>query len=60
MVVEVYNDITICIDWRIVDGYIKKKNKLEQIRIEPGRLKWTPPIKSSNLLCSPDGTVSFF
>lgn len=51
--------MTICIDWSVVDGHIKKKNKLKQIHIEPGRLRWTPPNKTLNLLCPPDGKVSF-
>jgi len=51
--------MTICFDWSIVDAHIKRKNELKQHHIDPERLKWTPPIKSSNVLCSPDGKASF-
>ncbi|CAI6347972.1 unnamed protein product [Macrosiphum euphorbiae] len=48
MVVEIFKEMTICIDWNVVDSHIKKKIELKQIHIDPDRLRWTP----SNL---PDG-----
>ncbi|XP_060873858.1 histone acetyltransferase KAT7-like [Metopolophium dirhodum] len=42
MVVEIYKEMTICIDWNIVDSHIKKKIELNQVHIAPDRLRWTP------------------
>ncbi|XP_008184791.1 histone acetyltransferase KAT7-like [Acyrthosiphon pisum] len=42
MVVEIYKEITICIDWNVVDRHIQKKNESKQVHIDPDRLKWTP------------------
>ncbi|XP_022160527.1 histone acetyltransferase KAT6B-like isoform X2 [Myzus persicae] len=55
MVVEVFNDITICIDWSIVDAHLKRKKKIKKIHIKPDCLSWTP----ANLSFSSDGKVSF-
>jgi len=52
MVVEIYKEMTICIDWNVVDFHIKKKIESKQIHIDPDRLRWAP----SNLS---DGQVSF-
>jgi len=52
MVVEIYNEMTICVDWKIVDAHIQKKIELKQVHIAPDRLRWTPSIL-------PDGQVSF-
>ncbi|XP_029346480.1 histone acetyltransferase KAT7-like [Acyrthosiphon pisum] len=53
MVVEVYNETTIYIDWNVVDSHIKKKIELNKVHIDPDRLRWSPPNKPSNLQCSP-------
>jgi len=60
MVVEIFKDITICIDWNAVDLHIKRKSTITRIHIDPDRLRWSPPNEPSNLLCAPaDGQVSF-
>ncbi|XP_060872607.1 histone acetyltransferase KAT7-like [Metopolophium dirhodum] len=42
MVVEVYKEMTICIDWNVVDTHIKKKIELKRVHIASDRLRWTP------------------
>jgi len=39
MVVEIYKEMTICIDWNVVDSHIKKKIELKQVHIAPDRLR---------------------
>lgn len=56
-IVEDNDNLTICIDWNIVDIHIKRKNALKCIPIEPECLRWTPLMPSTNILISPDNKV---
>lgn len=58
-IAEDTENLNFFIEWNTVDAYIKKKNSLKHIVIEPECLRWTPLMPASNLLISPDSKVCF-
>jgi len=53
-------EITICIDWSIVDIHKKRKKYSKRILIEPHHLiRWTPRAKLLNVLFSPESKINF-